>query len=79
VHQGRAARRPWDGIELSLRLALRDDVLGQGAQAVIDLVGAYKRAGLSHLMIDFRRDDLGRMLEILDLITGTVRPAVDAA
>ena len=30
-------------------------------------------------MIDFRRDDLAQMLEILDLVTGTVRPAVDAA
>jgi hypothetical protein len=30
-------------------------------------------------MIDFRRDDLGRMLELLDLIATRVRPAVDAA
>lgn len=28
---------------------------------------------------DNRRDDLGRMLEILELVTGTVRPAVDRA
>jgi len=27
-------------------------------------------------MIDFRRDDLARMLELLDLVTGTIRPAV---
>jgi probable F420-dependent oxidoreductase len=73
------ARRPWDSIALSLRLALKDETLRQGSQAVVDLVSAYKRAGLSHLLIDFRRDDLGRMLEILELITGTVRPAVDAA
>jgi len=25
----------------------------------------YKRIGLSHVMVDFRRDDLGRMLELL--------------
>jgi len=30
-------------------------------------------------VLEFRRDDLGRMLEILDLVAGTIRPAVDAA
>jgi len=30
-------------------------------------------------MIDFRRDDLSQMLEVLDLVTGTIRPAVDRA
>ncbi len=30
-------------------------------------------------MIDFRRDDLGRMLELLDLGTRIIRPAVDNA
>jgi hypothetical protein len=30
-------------------------------------------------MIDFRRDDLARMLELLDLVTGTIRPAVEKA
>jgi hypothetical protein len=39
--------------------------------------GEYKRLGLTHVLIDFRRDDLAKMLEILDLVTGTVRPAVD--
>lgn len=34
---------------------------------------------LDHILLEFRRDDLGRMLEILDLVTGTVRPAVDRA
>jgi hypothetical protein len=28
-------------------------------------------------VIDFRRDDLAKMLELLDLVTGTIRPAVD--
>ncbi len=74
-----AARRPWESIALSLRLPVRDELLARGAQAVVDLLAAYKRLGLSHLVIDFRRDDLGRMLEILELITGTVRPALDAA
>jgi hypothetical protein len=30
-------------------------------------------------VIDFRRDDLGKMLELLDLVTGTIRPAVEKA
>ena len=74
-----AARRPFDDIELSVRLALPDELIAQGAQAVAGRLVEYKRLGLTHAMIDFRRDDLGRMLEILDLIAGTVRPAVAAA
>lgn len=73
------ARRPFETIELSLRFALRDDLLAQGAQAVVDRLCEYKRLGLGHLMLEFRRDDLGRMLEILDLVASTVRPAVDKA
>jgi hypothetical protein len=30
-------------------------------------------------VLDFRRDDLGKMIEILDLVTGTIWPAVDSA
>ena len=74
-----AARRPFETLALSLRFALRDELLAQGPQAVVDRLSEYKRLGLSHLMLDFRRDDLAQMLEILDLVTGTVRPAVDAA
>jgi hypothetical protein len=44
---------------------------------VVDVLGEYKRLGLSHVLIDFRRDDLGKMLELLDLVTGTIRPAVN--
>jgi probable F420-dependent oxidoreductase len=73
------AGRRLDTIELSLRYTLRDDLLAQGPQAVVDELAAYKRLGLSHILLEFRRDDLGRMLEILDLVTGTVRPAVDRA
>jgi hypothetical protein len=46
---------------------------------VIDELAEYKRIGLSHVMIDFRRDDLSRMLEILDLVTKTIRPEVEKA
>jgi probable F420-dependent oxidoreductase len=73
------AGRAFDTIELSLRYALRDDLLAKGVQAVVDELAAYKRLGLSHILLEFRRDDLGRMLEILDLVTSAVRPAVDRA
>ena len=74
-----AARRPFETIALSLRFALRDELLAQGSQAVVDRLGEYKQLGLGHVMLDFRRDDLARMLEILDLVAGTIRPAVDTA
>jgi len=73
------AKRPWGSLTLSLRFSLSDDLLAQGHQAVIDRLGEYKRGGLSHLLVDFRRDDLGRMLELLDVVATKVRPAVDAA
>jgi probable F420-dependent oxidoreductase len=73
------AGRPFESIELSLRFALKDDLLAEGAQAVVDRLAEYKRLGLRHIVLEFRRDDLGRMLEILDLVTGTVRPAVERA
>src|SRR5947199_9406557 len=62
------AGRAFEPIELSIRFALRDEILAQGAQAVVDQLAAYKQLGLSHVAIDFRRDDLGKMLEILDLV-----------
>lgn len=74
-----AARRPFETIELSLRFGLRDDLLAQGPQAVIEHLVEYKRLGLRHVVLEFRRDDPGRMLEILELVAGTIRPAVDAA
>jgi len=74
-----AAKRPWESLALSLRFALPDELLQQGPQAIVDVLAEYKRLGLAHLLIDFRRDDLGRMLELLELIATRVRPAVDRA
>jgi probable F420-dependent oxidoreductase len=73
------AGRAFDTLELSLRYTLRDELLAKGPQAVVDTLVEYKRLGLHHILLEFRRDDLSRMLEILDLVTGTVRPAVDRA
>jgi len=68
-----------DTLTLSMRFTLRDDLLAKGPQAVVDQLAEYKRLGLRHILLEFRRDDLDRMLEILELVTGTVRPAVDRA
>jgi probable F420-dependent oxidoreductase len=74
-----SAGRSFDTIEVSLRFNLSDTLIAQGSQAIIDQLAEYKRLGVRHVLIEFRRDDLGRMLEILGVIVGTVRPAVDAA
>src|SRR5258705_9911700 len=72
-------RRPFESIELSLRYALTDALVAEGPQPVVDVLGEYKRLGLSHVLIDFRRDDLGRMLELLHLVPGTLPPPVNRA
>jgi hypothetical protein len=74
-----ALGRPFESIELSLRFGLTDELLGRGPQAVIDALAAYARVGCRHVMLEFRRDDLSRMLEILELVTSTVQPALAAA
>jgi probable F420-dependent oxidoreductase len=74
-----AARRPLESIALSIRVVLSDDLLADKGRAAVDRLAEFKRLGVRHVTLDFRRDDLGRMLEILDVVTGTIRPAVDAA
>jgi len=66
-------------IEISLRFNLDEALLAQGTQAVVDRLADYKRSGVQHVVVVFRREDLKRMLEILDLVAGTIRPAVDRA
>jgi probable F420-dependent oxidoreductase len=73
------ARRPLESIDLSLRFGLTDDLIKQGAPAIVDTLAEYKKLGLRHVVLEFRCDDLGRMLDILDLVTRDVRPAVDRA
>jgi len=74
-----AAGRKWGTIELSLRFGLSDALLAQGTQAVVDQLGEFKRLGLSHVVLEFRRDDLKQMIEILDRVTAEIRPLVDRA
>jgi probable F420-dependent oxidoreductase len=73
------AGRPFETIEVSLRFNLPDTLVAGGAQPLIDQLAEYKRLGVRHVLIEFRRDELGRMLELLGLVIGTVRPAIDAA
>jgi probable F420-dependent oxidoreductase len=73
------AGRPFDELELSLRLPLRVEAVQGSRQAIIDEYGAYKALGLTHLVVDFRRDNLAQMLDTLDLIATEIRPAVQAA
>ena len=74
-----AAQRDVKNIALSLRFSLSDEMLARGNQAIIDRLGEYKRLGFGHVLVEFRREDVKRMLEILDLVAGTIKPAVDAA
>ena len=71
------AKRSFDTIEISLRHELKDELIVQGAQAVVDELAKYKQLGVKHILLQFRRDDLARMIEILDFVTGSVRPAVE--
>jgi probable F420-dependent oxidoreductase len=71
--------RSWETLEISMRFGLSDELLAQGQQAVVDQLCEYKRLGVRHALVEFRRPDLGRMLELLGLVAGTIRPAVTAA
>jgi probable F420-dependent oxidoreductase len=73
-----AAKRPFASIELSMRVR-NTGKLSASRQEVIDLLGAYKKAGLTHVMLDIRSDDLTEMLENLDVVARDIRPAITKA
>jgi probable F420-dependent oxidoreductase len=72
-------RRDFSTIALSVRIRLGPDLTNGSAQAVIDQLAEYKALGLSHVVLDFRRESTGEMVEILDRVTGEIRAAVDRA
>lgn len=74
-----AAKRPFDTLDLSLRLKLGPEAVLGSRQALIDQYSAYKALGLQHLALDFRRDELSQMLDTLDWVATEIRPAVQAA
>jgi probable F420-dependent oxidoreductase len=73
------AGRPFDTIELSIRYSVKGQDVRAERAAIADTLAAYKQLGLTHVTIDFRRDSLAEMLEILDLLATDIRPAVDRA
>jgi probable F420-dependent oxidoreductase len=72
------AGRSLDTIEVSMRVGTKGPI-AESRQALVDLLGAYKRAGLTHVVLDIRRDSLGEMLEALDAVVREVRPAIERA
>ena len=70
------AKRSMDTIEISMRVGAKGPIR-ESRQQLLDLLGAYKRAGLTHVVLDFRRDSLTEMLEALDAVATDIRPAVD--
>jgi len=74
-----AAGRAFEGIELSIRLPLRPEALTGPRQALVDQLARYKGLGVRHAVLDFRRNALSEMLEILDVVASEIRPAVDRA
>ena len=74
-----AAGRPFESIELSVRVSLKDRPVAAAREAIIDQLRAYKALGLTHAVLDFRRDTLAEMLDDLDAVARDIRPAVDAA
>lgn len=71
------SRRDFSTITLSVRMPFRPEMLQGPTQAIVDRLAEYKALGLQHVMLDFRRNDLSEMLEILDRVTKEIRPAVD--
>jgi probable F420-dependent oxidoreductase len=74
-----AARRPMESIALSVRMPLRDEMLEGTGEAAVERLAGYKRLGLTHVMLDFRRPTLTQMLEILDRVARDIGPAVARA
>ena len=58
---------------------LRPEAVQGPRQAIVDELAGYKALGLTHVAMDFRRNGLGEMLEILDMVATEIRPAVDRA
>ena len=73
------AGRPVDDLELSMRLKLSPEDVQSSRQALVDLYGTYKQLGLSHLALDFRREELSQMIDVLDMLANDICPAVDTA
>jgi hypothetical protein len=74
-----AAKRPFDSIQLSMRTASPKGPIKEWSASTIELLAAYKKMGLGHILLDVRRDSLTEMLELLDVVATEIRPAVNKA
>ncbi len=74
-----AAGRAPESIELSIRFVLRPEAVAGPRQALVDELAGYKALGLTHVVLDFRRNDLEEMLDVLELVATEIRPAVARA
>jgi len=74
-----AAGRPFDTIDLSVRVNLKGTSLKDSRQEIVDRLCGYKPLGFREIVLDFRRDTLDEMLSDLDVVTGEIRPALDRA
>jgi probable F420-dependent oxidoreductase len=72
-----AAARSMSSIELSVRVSLKQASLREEQQAIVDQLAGYKRLGLTHVVLDFRRATLTEMLDALDVLATEIRPAID--
>ena len=72
-----AAGRSMSSIEPLGARRLTKASMRESRQALIDLLAGYKRLGLTHVVLDFRRDTLAEMLVALDMVATEIRPAVD--
>ena len=74
-----AAGRAPESIELSIRFVLRPEAVAGSRQALVDELAGYKALGLTHVVLDFRRNDLEEMLDVLELVATEIRPALARA
>ena len=75
------AGRPFESIALSIRFNVKaaPGSARSRRQEIVDRLAAYKALGFGEVLLDFRRDTLGEMLDDLDAVATEIRPAVDRA
>jgi alkanesulfonate monooxygenase SsuD/methylene tetrahydromethanopterin reductase-like flavin-dependent oxidoreductase (luciferase family) len=73
------AKRPFESIELSVRVNVKPGRVRGMEQSLVDRLGAFKALGFTHVLLDFRNDSLDAMLEDLEIVAREVRPAVERA
>jgi alkanesulfonate monooxygenase SsuD/methylene tetrahydromethanopterin reductase-like flavin-dependent oxidoreductase (luciferase family) len=70
--------RAFDTISLSIRFNVKaaPGSVRERRQEIVDRLAAYRELGFTEVLLDFRRDTLGEMLDDLDAVATEVRPAL---